>query len=313
MSAAHADIEVAVFVVNWNTCELLACCLEALQAQSLARSVCVYVVDNASDDGSANMVLSRFPEVRLFALSENIGFVGGNNFAFAQAAEARYILLLNPDAILRPGALATMTAWMDANPAAGACGPLTVNPDGTLQLSWSRFPSLRRELWGGHDRRFFGHARASELSRDALRALPAPVRVDWVSGACLLVRRDCVMYDLKGMLLDPAFHMYSEETDLCLRLAKAGRATYFVPQAEVEHHYGQSSRQAQARTLCLLFRSKYVFFRKHYGRGQAMLLQGMVALTGSLKWTVFTVLRRPEQSARQRAILQSLRRDCERL
>lgn len=308
MSETPLPVDIVALIVNWNTRELLAQCLTALQVRTGLLLVSAVVVDNASDDGSAEMVRTMFPHVHLLAMAENMGFVGGNNRAFAASDAARYVLLLNPDAILSSGALETMAAWMDAHLDAGACGPLLLNTDRTIQLSWSRFPTLRREFWGGHDRRFAGQTREPDLSLSAIRALPEPIRVDWVSGACLMVRRDIVMREFDGMLLDPAFHMYSEETDLCLRLAKAGYHTYFVPQAEAVHHYGQSSKQAQARTLGLLFQSKYLFFRKHYGSGQELLLRLMVAVTGCLKWVAFVLLRSPDQRDRQWAVLQSLRK-----
>ncbi len=308
-------VDVAVLIVSWNTRALLAECLDALAAQetvlpaaSLLRplSVQTIVVDNASSDGSAAMAQARFPQVHVMALDENIGFVRGSNRAYAAAPPAKYVLLLNPDAVLCPGALGAMAAFLDAHPRAGACGPLTLNPDGTLQLSWSRFPSVASELWTGHDRRFAGEARPPDLSLPALRGRADAPCVDWASGACLLVRRAALDGDLGGVLFDPAFQMYSEETDLCRRLWQRGWTTHLVPQAEAVHYYGQSSRQAPARTLRLLYRSKYLFFRKHYGWGRTLLLKLAVAATYGAKWALFAVLGRREQQGRQWAVLQSL-------
>lgn len=310
--------DVSVLIVNWNTCALLAECLESVRAAGTELSVQTIVVDNASADGSADMVRSNFPEVMLLALAENLGFVRGNNRAYLDASpDTRYVLLLNPDAALRPGALEAMVSWMDAHAGAGACGPLTLNPDGTLQPSWTSFPTVWGEVCGGHDRRFRGHRRPPALTADAVRRIAAAQPVDWVSGACLLVRGAALRQDLGGILFDPDFQMYSEETDLCFRLRKAGRPTFFLPHAEVIHHYGQSSKQAPARTIRLLYQSKYLFFQKHYGATQAVLLKTGVACTSALKWAVFGImglLPSPQRSAlegqrdRQRVVLQTLRR-----
>ncbi len=309
--------DVAVLVVSWNTRELLAECLQSIEDNSAGLAVHTVVVDNASSDGSAEMVGAQFPAVQLLALQDNKGFVGGNNLAYHALSEApRTVLLINPDARLRPGALAAMVSWMDNHPKSGACGPLTLNPDDTLQLSWTRFPTLWSEIRGCHDRRFGGGAAHAILTADALRRLPEAQAVDWVSGACLLVRGQALAEELGGMLFDPDFQMYSEETDLCYRLRRAGYQTFFLPQAEAVHHYGKSSGQAQARTLRLLYRSKFLFMRKHYGLISEYLLKLGVGLTSGAKWMVFAVLgslpsrRRPMlavQRERQRAVLSALR------
>ena len=308
--SSPAAPDVAVLVVNWNTCALLAECLDAVAADADGLRVQTVVVDNASSDDSVGMVRERFPEVRLIAGRENVGFVGGNNRAYASCdKEARYVLMLNSDAALRPGALRALVGWMDAHPAAGACGPLLLNSDGSLQASWSRFPSVWGEICGSQDRRFLGARRAPRPEADAIRALPAAQPTDWVGGACLLARRAAIDRDLGGVLLDPAFQMYSEETDLCFRLKRCGWAVYFVPQAEVTHHGGQSSRQMPLRTLVLLYRSKVLFFRRHYGSLKTAQLKVGLAGLAALKW-LLPVPRGGERRQRQRAVLDALREDA---
>ncbi len=308
--------DVAVLVVSWNTRDLLAECLQSIEDNSQGLIVQTLVVDNASSDGAAEMVRAQFPGVQLRAMKDNLGFVGGNNLAYQSLQAApRFVLLLNPDARLQPGALAAMVLWMDSHPTAGACGPLTLNTDGTLQLSWTRFPTPWSEVRGRHDRRFGPGAPRVALTADALRRLPDAQSVDWVSGACLLARGQVLAEALHGILFDPDFQMYSEETDLCFRLRRAGYQTFFLPQAEVVHHYGKSSGQAQARTLRLLYRSKFLFMRKHYGPMSERLLKVGVALTAGAKWGVFALLgslpthRRhmlAVQRDRQRAVLSAL-------
>ena len=307
--------DAAVLIVNWNTRDLLAACLESVRREIdlSGLSVQVIVVDNASEDGSSVMVQSSFSDVTLLALADNLGFVGGNNCAYA-VADARTILLLNPDTEMLPGSLGHLFAFLETHPEAGACGPLTLNADGTLQPSWTRFPTIWGEMWGRHDRRFRTGI-APKLCVDTLRCLKDTYRVDWISGACVLVRQSALAEDLGGVLFDPDFHMYSEETDLCYRLHRAAWPTYFVPQAEIIHHYGQSSKQAPARTLRLLYRSKLLFFRKHYGPVRAAQLKLGVGLAAAGKWAVFGVLSllpTPKRAAlaglraRQWAVLQAL-------
>ena len=308
--------DVAVLVVNWNTRALLAECLQSVAGNAHELAVRTVVVDNASSDGSAEMVRAQFPNVQLLALPDNLGFVGGNNLAYRSLDTLpRYVLMLNPDARLLPGALAAMVSWMDAHPHAGACGPLTLNTDGTLQLSWTRFPPVWSEIWGRHDRRLGPGAAGIRLTADALRRVPNAQPIDWASGACLLVRGQALARDLGGVLFDSDFQMYSEETDLCRRLRRAGYHTFFLPQAEAVHHYGKSSGQAQARTLRLLYRSKFLFMRKHSGPVAEALLKLGVGLTSGAKWLVFAVLgslptpRRGALAAqrdRQRAVLSAL-------
>lgn len=312
--------DVAVLVVSWNTRALLAECLHSVQDNADALPVQMVVVDNASSDGSADMVRAFFPAVHLLALPNNVGFVRGNNLAYdALQTPPRYLLLLNPDARLLPGALNSMVSWMDAHPQAGVCGPLTLNPDGTLQPSWTRFPTVQSEIWGRHDRRFGPNQPRVPLTADALRFLPEAQAVDWVSGACLLIRAQALTEHGDGVLFDPDFQMYSEETDLCFRLRRAGYGTFFVPSAEAVHHYGKSSGQVQARTLRLLYHSKFLFMRKHYGPGSEYALKMGVAIASGLKWLLFALLgslpgaRRSAltvQRDRQRAVLSALRPDA---
>ncbi len=301
--------DVAVLVVNWNTRDLLAACLTSLSSGPDDPVVQAVVVDNASGDDSAGMVRERFPHALLLAGTENVGFVAGNNRAYAASdPRARYVLLLNSDAELRPGALREMIAFMDAHPAAGACGPLTLNTDGTLQPTWSRFPTVLDEMRGRQDRRF-GGSRAPRQDAVSARALSGPQPTDWVGGSCLMARRAALDDDLGGVLLDPAFSMYSEETDLCFRLKRKGWGVFFVPAAEAVHHGGQSSRQSSLRTLTQMYRSKVLFFRRHYGPGRAALLCAGLALVAALKWLVLSLRGRSgaEQRGRQRAVLQALR------
>jgi N-acetylglucosaminyl-diphospho-decaprenol L-rhamnosyltransferase len=252
-------MELSIIIVNWNTRELLKQCLESVYACSPNCTFEVWVVDNASTDGSADMVTENFPLVRLITNQENVGFARGNNQAACQAA-GRYIMLLNSDTIVYLGALDRLTRFMNEHPEAGASGPKLLNPDGSLQYSCYLTPTVGREFrrlfhLGGirHD----GSYPMEKWQVDNTR------EVDILQGAALLLRGDALA---QVGLLDEGFFMYSEDYDLCYRIKKAGWHLYWVPWAEVVHFGGQSTRMVAAEMFLHLYASKLKFFRKHYGR-----------------------------------------------
>jgi hypothetical protein len=259
----------SIIIVNWNTRDLLAQCLESVRrdVQTFKRSnvrtckrasVETFVVDNASTDGSAQMVRERFPWVRLIENEENVGFARANNQAIRQS-RGRYVLLLNPDTEVQPGALETLVRFMDDHPQAGAAGVRLLNPDGTLQRSTYLLPTLSREFW-----RLFHLDALWPYSCYRINDwdLSLPRQVDIVQGACLAVRREALE---RIGLLDEEFFIYSEEVDLCYRLLRDGWSIYWVPQAKVVHYEGQSTRQVAPQMFLYLYRGKVLFFRKHYG------------------------------------------------
>ena len=255
----------SIIIVSWNTRDLLRRCLSSVDAQSLPESHGppeLFVVDNASSDGSPQMVRAEFPQVRLIENPGNVGFAAANNQGLAIARGDLHILL-NPDTELLPGALAALIGFMDDCPAAGAAGANLLNPDGTLQNSAYPMLGLGRELW-----RLFRLDRIHRLASYPLLdwAGGGPRRVGVAQGACLALRREAL--DQVG-LLDEQYFMYTEEVDLCYRLARAGWEVYWVPQARVLHFGAQSTRQAEAEMFLALYESKVRFFRKHFGNGTA--------------------------------------------
>jgi GT2 family glycosyltransferase len=252
----------SIVIVNWNTRELLAACLESVLDEIRAlhpQPVQTLVVDNASRDGSAQMVEESFPWVDLTKNQSNVGFARGNNQVMPHI-RGRYVLLLNPDTEVRPGAFQKLISFMEAHPEAGGAGPRLLNPDDTLQPSCYPAPTLTRELW-----RLF--------HLDAIRHYGTYCMADWdldkdrvvdtVQGACLILRREVL--DQIG-LFDEEYFIYSEEVDLCFRLRQAGWSLYWVPQAQVVHYGGQSTQQVAAEMFLKLYESKVIFFRKHYGK-----------------------------------------------
>ena len=251
---------IAVVVVNWNTCGLLRTCLHTVLAQAPAE---VVVADNGSTDGSVEMLRREFPSITVLVNPDNPGYGAGANRAIS-ACRSDYILLLNSDTELRPGALPALGGYLDAHPRAGLVGPRLRNPDGTLQESCFRFPRPLRPLtkWA---LRSFDHDRAQV--------------VPWVVGAALGIRR--AAFEAVGGF-DESFRMYFEEVDLAYRLAGAAWETHFTPSAEVVHLVGASTSQRRAEMALRTRLSALEFFRRHHtGLGLLAGLTTEYALTAS--------------------------------
>ncbi len=300
-------LDLTVVVVNWNVRDLLRRCLHSVLAHAIRLEI--IVVDNASSDGSAAMVRAEFPSVRLIANEENRGFTAATNQGLA-LAQGRYLLLLNPDTEVVGDALATMVHYMDAHPEVGALGPQLRYPDGSRQPSRRRFPTFAtalvestviQEWW--RDNRFLRRYYMADTPDDAIQA------VDWVVGACLLVRRE--VYDQVGGL-DEGFFMYSEELDWCRRIKEAGWQVVYLPTATIIHHEGRSSEQVVPARHIHFQSSKVRYFRKHHGALQAGLLRRFLLATylyqlvrEGAKWLVGH--KRPLRAERVRAYRQVLR------
>lgn len=237
----------------------------------------VVVVDQESLDESAEMVEEQFPQVRLMRQKPNLGFAGGNNVGLAQC-RGRYVVLLNSDTVTRPGWLGELVAYGDAHPRAGFIGPRLLNPDGSLQYSCRRFPSLGAGLfrhtpleWLAPRNRYT----ADYLMRDWDHAEPR--RVDWLSGACLMVRRETL--EEIGPL-DDGYFMYFEDVDWCRRAHEAGWEVHYVPRPVVIHEVGRSSDRRPRRMIVMHHESAYRYFCRHsrLGRnpfGRAALAAGL--------------------------------------
>lgn len=284
MESSSHPLDLSIIIVNWNTRDLLAQCLASVYAHSPSGSFEVIVVDNASTDGSAAMVHRCFPDVILLANDHNPGFAAANNRAIDHSC-GRYVLLLNPDTIVYPGALDALIDFLDDNPAAGAAGSRLLNPDGRLQPSCHPAPTLTRELW-----RLFHLDRLKPVALYPMASWPSdrPRVVDAVMGAAFIVRRAVI--DEIG-LLDDAYFMFSEEVDWCVRIRRAGWPIYWVPASQIVHFGGQSTRQAAPAMFLQLYRAKVQYFRKHDGRLHALLYKlGLLAasaarvLVGPVVW-----------------------------
>jgi len=276
-------LDLAIVIVNYNTCALLRDCLRSVYASQgdLAFDVCV--VDNASTDGSADMIRTEFPQVRLIESGHNGGYAYANNlglraFGFTdhQARPGdtplrppgapfplpRYVLLLNPDTVLPQDALAQMLVLMDARPDAGVVGPKLVRLDGSLDLACRRsFPTPEISLWRmlGLSKLFprtyrFGRYNMTYLDPDQLS------EVDSVVGAFMWVRREAIQ---QVGLLDEAFWMYGEDLDWAKRSKDAGWRVWYNPAVTVLHVKEAASRHSR-RARVEFYRAMVTFYRKHY-------------------------------------------------
>lgn len=259
----------SIVIVNWNTCELLRACLASLVRHPASGGTEIIVVDNSSADGSPEMVQKEYPEVRLFALTQNLGFGGANNLGLREAS-GRMLLILNSDTEVHEGALDTMCRILEEDPSVGAVGAQLLNSDGSVQLSCRRFPSYKTALFHRYSlmTRLFPRNRysAEYLMTDA--GHDRKLEPDWVSGACLMTRRDVT--DKVG-LLDEDFFMYAEDVDWCYRIRQAGYRILYEPQAQVTHHIGRTTRKVPYRMIFERHRSMWIFYRKHYSRGIVLL------------------------------------------
>jgi len=226
-------------------------------------------VDNASHDGSAALVAEQFPEVRLIANDENVGFGQANNQAFA-VAHGRYLLVLNPDTIVPPGTLRDLVALGDACPEVGVVGPRLEFEDGTFQHSAFRFPDWKQALFGFFDVVLLD----TEINgRYPDAKFTQPFVAEHLLGACLLVRRDAL--EQVGTF-DAGFFMYFEETDLCVRLRNAGWQNLYTPNVRVIHIRGGSTSAVSEKMSVAFHRSQARYYRRHRGLGGYLILKAIV-------------------------------------
>lgn len=264
--------DISVVIVSFNTKALLRECLNSLLQECASIPSEVFVVDNASRDGSADMVAAEFPQVRLIRSEINLGFAAANNRAFPLAT-GRYVVLLNSDAFCQPGALKKSIEHMDAEPRTGLGGARLVGRDGSWQPSARSFPSPLNDfltLSGLAARfpesRFFGRFDRTWADQDAA------ADVDWVPGAFSIIRRP-ILEKLGGF--DEIFFLYYEEVDLCRRIKNLGFAIRYWPDVNVIHLGGESSKtvttlklSSSGSQLALWrMRSAFLYYRKHHGGG----------------------------------------------
>ncbi|MCS7282934.1 MAG: glycosyltransferase family 2 protein [Anaerolineae bacterium] len=272
--------DLSVLIVNWNVRDLLRRCLRSVLVNSPSCQLEIIVVDNGSTDGSVEMVRTEFPQVLLIANPDNRGFPAANNQGLA-VARGRYVLLLNPDTEVVGNALETMIAFADAHPDVGVVGPQLLNPDGTIQSSRRRFPTLATAIFESTWLQPYAPRRL--LTRYYVLDRPdGEIQdVDWVTGAALMARREAI--EQVGPL-DEGFFMYSEELDWCRRFRDAGWRVVYLPTAQVVHYGGKSSEQVLPARHIHFQASKIRYFRKYHGAPAARILQAVIV--GNYLWQI---------------------------
>lgn len=260
----------SVIIVSWNVRDLLQRALASVYASWDGRpGLEVVVVDNASHDDSVAMLRENFPNAHIIANTENRGFTGGNNQGIA-AATGDFLLLLNPDTEIIDNALPHMVAYLQSQFDVGMVGPQLLNPDGSVQSSRRRFPTLPvlflESTWLEKlaPRKLLRHYYAQEQPDDLVQD------VDWITGAAMLTRRETVT-QVGGM--DEGFFMYSEELDWCRRIREAGWRIVYFPEARIIHHEGKSSEQVVPARHIHFQSSKVRYARKYHGAAIAEILR----------------------------------------
>jgi GT2 family glycosyltransferase len=255
-------MDLSVVIVNYKSREDLLECLESLKRDSGALSAEYLVVDNDSRDGTPEALARRFPDVRLVLNTENVGYARAVNQGIA-ATSGDFVLVMNPDCEVRPGTLAALAGYLRGHPRTAIAAPRILNPDGTLEYSARSFPdpftflfnrySMLTRLFPGnpYSRRYLLTDWDHMSERD----------VDWVSGACMMVRREAI--DRVGGM-DETFFMFNEDVDWCRRMKLAGWAVSYVPAAEIVHHIGASRRRVAPRVIYARHRGMIHYFHKHH-------------------------------------------------
>lgn len=291
-----------VVVLNYRTPELTIDCLHSLESEvNSVPGTQVFVVDNASGDGSVEKIEAAIAQanwqewVSFLPLDSNDGYAAGNNAAIRLALAAShppdYVLLLNPDTVVRSGAIKTLVDFMDQHPAAGIAGSRLEDPDGTPQRSAFRFPNLLSEINEG-----LRLGIVTKLLSRWVIAPPPPETIcqtDWVAGASMIVRRQ--VFDAIG-LMDEKYFLYFEEVDFCLASQRAGWSCWYVPASRVVHFVGQSSgvtdtKRKPKRRPTYWFDSRRRYFVKNYSWGYAVLTE-VVWMVSYALWRVRRAIQR---------------------
>ena len=249
-------IDISIIIINWNTKQLLLDCIASVYKTVRRTSFEIFVVDNGSTDGSVDAVASEFPGVTVIAHSRNEGFAKANNAAIRRM-QGTYAVLLNSDTLLKDGSLDRMFGFMEAHPVAGMCGPQLLFGDGSRQTSIGVFPEIAAELVSRSMTGLF-RSRAAQVIPEG------PIPVDFIIGACMFARKTAI--NTVGMLDEDYFFFY-EEIDWCFRMNQAGWRVYFLPDVEIYHFGGQSTKNINLKARVESWRSRYIFFRKSRSLG----------------------------------------------
>lgn len=266
----------STIIVTWNSQDHIRPCLDSLFSQG--QELEVIAVDNGSQDSTLGILKAFGANIQVIANMQNMGFARAVNQGLKQAS-GDYILLLNPDTVMTPGALETMTGFLAENPDIWALGPQLLNPDGSVQPSCRQFPDpmiIFYEFTGLS--RLFPKSKTFGRWRMGYFDHLTPALVDQPMGACLMVRKKVL--EEVGLLDEENFPMFFNEVDWCLRISRTGGKLYFLPQAKVYHHHGVSTSRAKKAMIISSHQSLARYFSKHYpNQFSTLLIRIMSRLT----------------------------------
>jgi len=310
MQAADDRPRVSVLIVNWNTAELLDKAIASVFAHPGQFEIEVIVVDNGSVDGSVERLKSNWPDVRVFALSRNIGFGPANNLAASEAAGDAF-MLLNSDAECQPGTINTLLAELDADQGIACVGPRHMNSDGSLQRSTNGLPTLWNDTI-----ELTGLTRFAPFRRLLRKRFPwwgdheDRIETGWVNGACMMIRR-AAFEAVSGF--DPDFVLYGEEVELCIRFKTQGWKVVFTPAALVLHHEGRSLDHDPGFRLQLMFAGHVRIYRKHAPIWKRTAFQALVSCVAAVRMAGALIGRDRPKAAAWASIMTHRPCDLERL
>jgi len=253
-------MKLSIIIVSWNVKNELLNCIRSIENNRPKCRYEIIVVDNASNDGTAEFIESSYPFIKLIKNTDNKGFASANNQGAANCL-GEYLLFLNPDTIVLPGSLNRLVEFLDGNPDVCMCGPRILNEDKTLRASIRNFPSFRGVLYRYTILKYLGlfksnfekwHNRDFDYEKQA--------DIEQLVGAVMLIRKS--VFEHIGCF-DERFFMYYEEVDLCYRLKSKGHRTVYYPDSEIIHLGGKSTDQIPAKTRFIMLRSLLLYFRKH--------------------------------------------------
>jgi len=281
-------MKLSICIVNFNAKEYLRKCLESIYATSSKESFEIIVVDNASSDGSQEMIEQNFKKVRLIKNSENLGFAKANNQAL-KASNGEYLFVLNNDTIVSNNSLDILIKFMKEHPEVGACGPKILNADGTIQHQCKRgFPTPWNSLsyFLKLDKLFpksklFGGYLLTYLDSEKIQ------EVNSLSGAAMLVK-DKIIKEVGYM--DENYYLYADDIDWCYRIKKAGWKIYYLPEAQIIHYGGKGGTAKKPyRNIYYFYRTAFLFYRKHLAKSYLFLINWLVYF-GILTKFIITLL-----------------------
>lgn len=252
--------DLVIIIVSYNSRRYLKDCLDSINENPLNARYEIIVVDNGSTDGSIGFLKDNYPDIKLILNNKNIGFAAANNLAI-KSSDSSYILLLNSDCKVYKDSIDKLLDFMEKNKTAGIIGPKIINSDGSVQHSCRKFPSIINAAFHTiltdifPDNPFSRKYKLADIQRDK------PVKVDWVSGSCIMIRRGA----LKDTgLLDERYFMYVEDLDLCYRMWQKNWGVFYFPCAKILHYIGGSSSNKRLVSCIRMQKSVFYFFWKNY-------------------------------------------------